>query len=298
MIGLKRGAVKLCAHEKEWESEARDTILRLRRILGPVIRDIQHVGSTSIASIKAKPILDIAIAVDRFEDVLAQEEELRREGFHYRPQKQASSRNQLLLACGSFYEGTGDLQTHFIHVVLTGSMDWINYVNFRDYLNKKPSVAKEYERLKLSLAQGIPADGDRKAYTDGKQEFIAHTLRKALVDSYLGKTVHIEIDRPVHSAHPRHPELIYPVNYGYVPHVLGGDGRELDVYLLGVDFPVKEFTARIIGIVHRADDMEDKLVSAPEGLSFTEEELAAAVYFQEQYFQHQIEVFSERPSLT
>lgn len=103
----------------------------------------------------------------------------------------------------------------------------------------------------------------------------------------------IKIDRPLHSAHPRHPELIYPVNYGYIPNVLGGDGRELDVYLLGADVPVKEFTARVIGIVHRFDDVEDKLVSAPEGISFTKEEIAEAVHFQEQYFRHEIEVFSE-----
>ena len=66
MIGLKRGTVKLCEHEKEWEFEAQNTISRLKQILGNVIKDIQHVGSTSILSIKAKPIIDIAVAVDVF----------------------------------------------------------------------------------------------------------------------------------------------------------------------------------------------------------------------------------------
>lgn len=58
--------------------------------------------------------------------------------------------------------------------------------------------------------------------------------RKAQVKSYLGKTVDIIIDRPMGSAHPKYPEVIYPVNYGYIPDVLGGDGEELDVYLLGM----------------------------------------------------------------
>lgn len=57
MIGLKRGTVQLCEHEKEWEIEAQNTIARLKEILGDVIKDIQHVGSTSILTIKAKPII-------------------------------------------------------------------------------------------------------------------------------------------------------------------------------------------------------------------------------------------------
>lgn len=289
MLGLKRGVVKLYDHEKEWEIEARNTISRLRRILGNVIKDIQHVGSTSIPSIKAKPIIDIALAVDDFEDILAFEEELRANGFFYRPDPQVPIKNQLLFACGSVYEGTGDLQTHFIHVVRTNSMDWINYINFRDYLNSSPSVAKEYEKLKVSLAL---QDSSREKYLSGKHDFIVYTLRKALVKSYLGKIVRIKIDRPIGSEHPKHPGLIYPINYGYIPNVLGGDGEELDVYLLGVDVPVEEYTARVIGIVHRHNDVEDKLVAAPDGSAFNKDEISRAVHFQEQYYQSEIETIN------
>ena len=152
MLGLKRGTVTLCEHEREWECEAENTMHRLKQILGDAIKDIQHVGSTAIPSIKAKPIIDIALAADDFGEILGFEKELKGAGFFHRPDAQASLRNQLLFACGSFYQGTGDLQTHFIHVVRTNSMEWINYINFRDYLNSNPSVAKEYERLKISLA--------------------------------------------------------------------------------------------------------------------------------------------------
>ena len=290
MIGLKRGTVKLCEHEKEWELEAQNTIARLKQILGNVIKDIAHVGSTSILSIKAKPIIDIAVAVDDFNDILNFEKELKDNGFYYRPKAQLSIKNQLLFACGNAYDGTGDLQTHFIHVVRTNSMDWINYINFRDYLNNTPSVAKEYENLKVALALQAPVDKGREKYLKGKHDFIVYTLRKALVKSYLGKTVNIKIDRPIGSIHPKHSELVYPINYGYIPNVFGGDGEELDVYLLGVDVPVKEYTARIIGIVHRHNDVEDKLVAAPEDFNFDQNKISESVSFEEQYYESEIEL--------
>lgn len=288
MLGLKRGTVQLCEHEQAWEIEAQNTILRLKEILGAVIKDIQHVGSTSIPSIKAKPIIDIAIAVDDFEDVLLLEEELKKQGFYYRPKVDLGE--QLLFASGSYYDGTGDLQTHFIHIVKTGSMDWRNYINFRDYLNSTPAVAKAYENLKVLLAKQAPVDNGREKYLRGKHDFIAYTLRKALVHSYCEKMVDVVIDRPIGSVHPKYEDMIYPLNYGFIPNVFGGDGEELDVYLMGLNVPVKEYKAKVIAIVHRHNDVEDKLVAAPEGMSFTKMEIEDAVRFQEQYFESEIEI--------
>ena len=109
--------------------------------------------------------------------------------------------------------------------------------------------------------------------------------RHEQVEGYLGKSVTIGIDRPLGYVHHKGEKtLVYPINYGYIPDVLGGDGEELDVFLLGVDTPVQTFTGRIIGIVFRADDVEDKLVMAPEGKTFSAEEIARAVYFQEKYY--------------
>lgn len=288
MLGLKRGTVQLCEHEQAWEIEAQNTILRLKEILGAVIKDIQHVGSTSIPSIKAKPIIDIAIAVDDFEDVLLLEEELKKQGFYYRPKVDLGE--QLLFASGSYYDSTGDLQTHFIHIVKTGSMDWRNYINFRDYLNSTPAVAKAYEDLKVLLAKQAPVDNGREKYLRGKHDFIVYTLRKALVYSYREKMVDMVIDRPIGSVHPKYEDMIYPLNYGFIPNVFGGDGEELDVYLMGLNVPVKEYKAKVIAIVHRHNDVEDKLVAAPEGMSFTKMEIEDAVRFQEQYFESEIEI--------
>lgn len=288
MLGLKRGTVQLCEHEQAWEIEAQNTILRLKEILGAVIKDIQHVGSTSIPSIKAKPIIDIAIAVDDFEDVLLLEEELKKQGFYYRPKVDLGE--QLLFASGSYYDSTGDLQTHFIHIVKTGSMDWRNYINFRDYLNSIPAVAKAYEDLKVLLAKQAPVDNGREKYLRGKHDFIVYTLRKALVYSYREKMVDVVIDRPIGSVHPKYEDMICPLNYGFIPNVFGGDGEELDVYLMGLNVPVKEYKAKVIAIVHRHNDVEDKLVAAPEGMSFTKMEIEDAVRFQEQYFESEIEI--------
>ncbi len=114
--------------------------------------------------------------------------------------------------------------------------------------------------------------------------------RKAQVKSYLGKTVDIKIDRPIGYIHKKEKySLEYKINYGYIPGVLGGDGEELDVYLIGVAKPVEEYTVQIIGIVHRENDVEDKLIAAPVGTSFTKSEMEAAVHFQEQYYNTYIE---------
>lgn len=291
MIGLKRGTVALCDHDAEWEFEAERTIKALKKILGGVICDIAHVGSTSIKLIKAKPIIDIAVAVENFDEVLKYEKQLKENGFYYRPADDL--KEQLLFACGSSYDGTGDMQTHFIHVVKKDSMEWINYINFRDYLNANQDVAKEYEVLKISLAEKNPEDRGREKYLAGKYDFIVRTLRTALVKSYLGKTVRIEIDRPIGTPHPKHPEIIYPINYGYIPNVLGGDGEELDVYILGIDERIEEggsTTAKIVGIVYRKNDVEDKLVAAPEGVEYTAREIEEIISFQEQFYDSHVEI--------
>ena len=119
--------------------------------------------------------------------------------------------------------------------------------------------------------------------------------RKALVKSYLGKTVDIKIDRPIGYVHKKENYcLIYPINYGYIPGVLGGDGEELDVYLLGVDKPVTEYRAKIIGIAHRENDVEDKLIASPIDKVFYQNEIAEAIHFQEQYYKTTVESIYEK----
>ncbi len=102
--------------------------------------------------------------------------------------------------------------------------------------------------------------------------------------------VTVRVDRPLGTYHPNHPDILYTVNYGFVPGVMAPDGEEQDAYILGVPCPVEKFTGRHIATIHRKNDMEDKWVVAPESVRFTEAEIRAATLFQEQYFDIWIEM--------
>lgn len=104
----------------------------------------------------------------------------------------------------------------------------------------------------------------------------------------IGDTVKVVVDRPLGSYHPEHKNMYYPVNYGYVEKILAADGEEQDVYILGVDRPVKTFEGRVIAVIYRYDDVEEKWVVAPEGCTFTKEQIEEQVAFTEQYFQSEV----------
>lgn len=101
---------------------------------------------------------------------------------------------------------------------------------------------------------------------------------------YLNKTVTVIMDRPLGSKHPD-CDLIYEVNYGYLPNTISGDGEELDCYVLGVNKPLDNFTGKCIAIIHRINDNDDKLIIVPEGINFTDEEIRTLTNFQEKYFE-------------
>ena len=96
------------------------------------------------------------------------------------------------------------------------------------------------------------------------------------------------IDRPIGSRHPRHPDMVYPVNYGFVDGVIAGDGDEQDVYVLGTDEPTESFEGKVIAVYHRLDDVEDKWVVSLDGSDYHDEEILQAIRFQEQYFEGEL----------
>ena len=104
----------------------------------------------------------------------------------------------------------------------------------------------------------------------------------------LGKTVKVIIDRPLGSYHPNHNDIFYSVNYGYIEGIIALDGEEQDAYVIGVSKPLKEFTGKVIAIIHRFNDIEEKWVVAPDGENFTKEEILKLVDFQEKYFKIEI----------
>lgn len=104
----------------------------------------------------------------------------------------------------------------------------------------------------------------------------------------IGKKVKVVIDRPLGTYHPKHKDIFYSVNYGYIEGIIAPDGEEQDAYILGVNEPVSEFTGKIIAIIKRLDDVEEKWVVAPENMTFTKEEIMKQVEFQEKYFKTEI----------
>lgn len=170
-IGMKRGVVYLESHRAEWETIAAQTIRIIRSVLQDEAIDVQHVGSTSIKTIPAKPIIDIAVGAADHEAVLLKKDELAAENIIFRSEERPG---QLLFVMGDF---ENDTRTHHIHVVKYGSPEWKNYLNFRDYLNENTAAAEKYAALKTALAKQYP--NDRIAYTDGKSELINVLLDEA-----------------------------------------------------------------------------------------------------------------------
>ena len=104
----------------------------------------------------------------------------------------------------------------------------------------------------------------------------------------IGTAAKVIVDRPLGTHHPKHKNIFYSVNYGYIPDVIAPDGEEQDAYILGVTEAVSEFEGKVVAIIRRLDDVEDKWVVAPEHMSFTKEEIMQQVAFQEQYFRTEI----------
>ena len=104
----------------------------------------------------------------------------------------------------------------------------------------------------------------------------------------IGDTVTVIVDRELGTYHPKHRDIYYPINYGYIEGIIAPDGEEQDAYILGVAEPVQQFTGEVIAIIHRRNDIEDKWVVAPKGMKFTVDEIKNQVYFQEKYFDFEI----------
>lgn len=110
--------------------------------------------------------------------------------------------------------------------------------------------------------------------------------------SYLGKPVNIKIDRPIGSSHPSYGFIIYPVNYGYIPGTVAGDGEAIDVYVLGAEQALDHVSAVIVGIARRKNDCEDKLIATLDGQIPPLRIIKAILDFQEQFFDTRYELIN------
>ena len=152
-------------YDPEWVRLFAEEKARLQAVIGAYVLDIQHVGSTSVPGMVAKPILDIAIAVRNFEEARVCIPPVESLGYAYKGEFGIPRRH---------YFVKGEPRTHHIHMNERGSTDWENQVLFRDCLIRHPDLAEEYARLKLELARRFPED--RLAYTDAKAPLIERVL--------------------------------------------------------------------------------------------------------------------------
>lgn len=170
MIGLKQGIVKLEDHKEEWITAAKQTIETLNDLLNEYAVDIQHVGSTSIPLIKAKPIIDLIVGIKSKEAHSGVDRVLVEEGYIKSVKHQVDGDVLYLMR-------VGDVTSYHIHIVIYGEGVWNDYLRFRDYLLDTPHVAHQYNELKERLA--IMNKNNRNAYTKAKSEFIHKALNEA-----------------------------------------------------------------------------------------------------------------------
>ena len=158
----------------------------------------------------------------------------------------------------------------------------IGYTEFTIGVEDDNEIAKHiYFKLGFTNAidKGYGDEFDPSEYT-----LYLKDINDINTKSYIGKTITAKIDRKMGSKHPKHG-FIYPINYGYVPNTISGDGEELDCYVLGVFEPIESFTGECIAIIHRLNDNDDKLILVPKDKKYTNDEIRVLTEFQERFFE-------------
>lgn len=171
MLGLSSGQLCLSSYDPDWPRLFLAERERLCAGLGTHILDVQHIGSTSISGMLAKPILDIGVAVADFEEATRCIPLLEQLGYRYKGENGIPRRH---------YFVKGDPRTHHLHMLEVTSQEWKNHLLFRDHLRKNPETAQAYADLKQQLATRVAAD--REAYQTGKESFINTVLQQAKED--------------------------------------------------------------------------------------------------------------------
>lgn len=168
IIGLEKGTVRLEPHHPDWKRLFEAEKGRLQKAVGKHVCDIQHVGSTAIPGIPAKPIIDIGIGVDNFEEASICVEPIKALGYDYRGECGIPRRHFFV---------RGEPRLFHIHMLEINGEEWDKHLLFRDYLVQHPEIAREYAKVKTGLAAEFA--NERENYTDGKAPFILEILKIA-----------------------------------------------------------------------------------------------------------------------
>ena len=168
MIGLEKGKVKLAEYDENWPFEFENEKNAIQRVIQKNEIAIEHIGSTSVKELCAKPIIDILIGIEHFDDGFDIAPKLEAIGYEYKGENGIPGRH---------YFAKGNPRTHHIHIVELGSDFWKEHLLFRNYLRNNPEARFQYSKLKKELA--LQYERDREKYTDSKAEFIRNTINKA-----------------------------------------------------------------------------------------------------------------------
>lgn len=169
-LGLENDKVNLMVYQTVWHELFLEEQTRLRKALGEAALDVQHIGSTAVPGLSAKPILDIGVAVRDFDEAFGLVKPLEALGYEYRGEKGVARRHL-------FVKGPPDRRTHHLHGIEHETDEWHNLLFFRDYLRVHPEAVARYQTLKSQLAKQFSKD--REAYTGGKHAFIRDILSRA-----------------------------------------------------------------------------------------------------------------------
>jgi GrpB-like predicted nucleotidyltransferase (UPF0157 family) len=169
MIGLKRGTLELSPYDPEWPVFFESEKQRIQQAVGRLVLAVEHVGSTSVVGLSAKPIIDIAIALREYEDGFQCVEPLAELGYLYKGEHGVAGRH--------YFRTNNELVKVHIHMTALSHREWRDHLAFRDFLRSHPDASREYAALKHQLTTTCGAD--REKYTGAKSEFIEDILRKA-----------------------------------------------------------------------------------------------------------------------
>ena len=169
IIGLQRKKVILFPYNTEWKKIYKKEEKLLISVLENQVLDIQHIGSTSVPGVKAKPIIDIVIAVKRIKDVERLIKSVKKLGYEYKCEAGVKGRY-------FFVKGSEEKRTHYIHMVRLGGKQWKNLTYFREYLLENKENIKKYNELKENLAKEYK--NDRDTYTKKKSLFISRAIKE------------------------------------------------------------------------------------------------------------------------
>ena len=168
-IGLKRGTVDVVPYNPEGATEFEREKARILNACGSKVVAVEHIGSTSVPGLAAKPIIDIAVGIRRLKDAKKLLPALKKLNYHFYKEFQ---RQRLFVA-----KGPDERRTHYLHVMRYNGAKWKTDQLFRNYLRSHPKAVQQYADLKQKLAQTHP--DDRRAYADEKDAFIKSIIAKA-----------------------------------------------------------------------------------------------------------------------